>query len=131
MTHLTWESVALVGPETARGLGLHGADLESRKPLPVVRISAGEAGRTVDLPACVVPGHPEGTVTLPLGGGQHGGGVAQGVGENVAPLRPADRWWRTRGAGNERLTVAPTGATRDAALAAANDALAALKIQTS
>jgi Fe-S-cluster-containing dehydrogenase component len=100
LTKLTWGNAALLGPATARALGVATDD--------VVRIAA--RGRRVELPAYVLPGHAEGCATLELGYGRWAGGpVAEGVGANVYRLRPV-------GVGFAGGVAAPTGRRRALAI---------------
>ncbi len=96
LTSLTWDNAALIGPATARRLGLaDGA---------VARLRV--EGRTVDAPVLVVAGQAEGVVTLPLGYGRRAaGGVGEGVGFDAYRLR-------TR-VSLPALTVERTGRTHD------------------
>jgi len=82
ITKLTWDNAALVSPADAERLGI-------RKYGDVLRVEL--AGRRVDLPAYILPGHADGTITLPLGYGRGplGGTVAAGAGVDVRPLRSA------------------------------------------
>ncbi|HVP29875.1 MAG TPA: 4Fe-4S dicluster domain-containing protein [Myxococcota bacterium] len=80
VTKLTWENAAWLGPETARGLGASDGTW----------LRVAREGRSIEIPAIIVPGHAEGSVTLLLGFGprshlpaSHGGGV------DVTPLVPA------------------------------------------
>jgi molybdopterin-containing oxidoreductase family iron-sulfur binding subunit len=97
LTHLTWDNLVLMGPATAKGLGIEEWGHESRRTVPVVRIEVG--GEAVEMPAWVQVGHPEKTVTLFVGSGHTAGGSVQArVGTNVFPLRTkADRWHRSGG----------------------------------
>jgi molybdopterin-containing oxidoreductase family iron-sulfur binding subunit len=96
LTSLTWDNAALIGPATAKRLGLvDGA---------VARLRV--EGRTVEAPVLVVAGQAEGVVTLPLGYGRRAaGGVGEGVGFDAYRLR-------TRTA-LPALTVERTGRTHD------------------
>ena len=96
LTSLTWDNAALVGPATARRLGLaDGA---------VARLRVD--GRSVDAPVLVVAGQAEGVVTLPLGYGRRAaGGVGEGVGFDAYRLR-------TRTA-RPALALERTGRTHD------------------
>ncbi|SDD01600.1 quinol:cytochrome c oxidoreductase iron-sulfur protein precursor [Massilia sp. PDC64] len=96
LTSLTWDNAALVGPATAKRLGLvDGA---------VARVRAD--GRAVEAPVLVVAGQAEGVVTLPLGYGRRAaGGVGEGVGFDAYRLR-------TRAA-LPAVTVERTGRTHD------------------
>jgi molybdopterin-containing oxidoreductase family iron-sulfur binding subunit len=97
LTKLTWDNAVLMGPETARGLGVtiefdalgHHAD--------VVEVRLG--GRSVKGPAWIVPGHPEGSLTLHLGyGRRRAGRVGTGAGFDAYPLRTSTAPWWAAGA---------------------------------
>jgi molybdopterin-containing oxidoreductase family iron-sulfur binding subunit len=99
LTSLTWDNAALVGPATAKRLGLaDGA---------VARLRVD--GRAVEAPVLVVAGQAEGVVTLPLGYGRRAaGGVGEGVGFDAYRLRT-----RAALAALPALTVERTGRTHD------------------
>ncbi len=80
ITTLTWDNAATLAPEDAQELRVkHGE---------VVRITHG--GRSVEAPACVVPGQARGVVGLALGYGREAGGsVAAGAGVDAYPVRTA------------------------------------------
>ncbi|MBK9129065.1 MAG: TAT-variant-translocated molybdopterin oxidoreductase [Phycisphaerales bacterium] len=80
ITKLTWDNAALISPADARRLGV-------ARNGDMIRIEVG--GRSVNAPACILPGHADGSVTLKLGygGGKAAGKVAQGVGFDAFALR--------------------------------------------
>ncbi|MGO4378110.1 4Fe-4S dicluster domain-containing protein [Pseudoduganella sp. RAF19] len=93
ITGITWDNAVLIGPATARGLGLASGD--------IVRLGGDE--RAVEGPVWVHHGHAEGCLTVPLGYGRRAAGaVGNGVGFDAYPLRP-------RSGGPAWLTVTPTG----------------------
>jgi molybdopterin-containing oxidoreductase family iron-sulfur binding subunit len=93
---LTWDNAALIAPATAARLGLATGD--------VARVEA--AGRSLEAPVWVLPGHAPEAVTLHLGYGRtRAGRVGDGVGCDAYPLRGADAPWTQGGA-----ALAPTGA---------------------
>jgi len=98
---LTWDNAALLGPVTAKQLGVTDGD----------RLLATVAGRAVTAPALVIPGHAAGSVSLWLGYGRHGTErVAEGVGVSAYALRTAAAPWFTGGeavksAGRQELAV--------------------------
>jgi MoCo/4Fe-4S cofactor protein with predicted Tat translocation signal len=93
LTKLTWDNAALMGPETARGLGIDVERDDLGSHTDVVEIRLG--GRSVRAPAWIVPGHAEGSLTLHLGYGRtRAGRVGTGVGFNANALRTsAAPWW--------------------------------------
>jgi len=88
-TKLVWDNSVQVSPATATALGAANDD--------VVEISAG--GRTVTGPIFIVPGHPDGTVTVHVGYGRtRAGRVANRVGFDATPLRTTAAAWAVTGA---------------------------------
>jgi len=81
MTKLVWDNAALISPATARALGAKNGQM--------LRLSKGEA--KVEVPAWVVPGHADYSVTLTLGWGRTAAGrYGNGKGFDVNPLRTSD-----------------------------------------
>jgi molybdopterin-containing oxidoreductase family iron-sulfur binding subunit len=66
LTKLTWDNVALMSPATARKVG---AEADSLVTLTLPN------GRTKEAPVFILPGQPEGQVTVHLGYGRTKGGV--------------------------------------------------------
>jgi len=78
LTKLTWDNPALVSPKTAETLGLASEDW--------VRVDY--AGRSLELPAWILPGMADGVVALTLGYGRsHAGRIGSGVGFNAFTVR--------------------------------------------
>jgi molybdopterin-containing oxidoreductase family iron-sulfur binding subunit len=99
ITKLTWDNAAQLSPETAARLGLATGD--------IVELAA--LARTLELPAIVVPGHADDSITVHLGYGRDGGEqIARGVGGN------GFRLWR--GAFQVSATVTPRSLHRDLAI---------------
>jgi molybdopterin-containing oxidoreductase family iron-sulfur binding subunit len=81
LTHVTWDNPVLVGPTTAERLGLATEDI----------VELRRAGRSVTAPVWILPGHPEGSVTVHLGHGRRRAGrVGTNVGFDAGVLRTAD-----------------------------------------
>jgi Fe-S-cluster-containing dehydrogenase component len=82
VTNLSWDNAAIMGIETM-------ADLKLEESDPV---EIAFNGRTVIAPALVVPGHPNGVITLHLGFGRgvEAGRVAAGVGFDGYQIRTSD-----------------------------------------
>jgi molybdopterin-containing oxidoreductase family iron-sulfur binding subunit len=96
ITTLTWGNAAQVSPATAGRLAIQTGDTLS--------IAAG--GGRVRVPALVVPGHADDTITLHFGYGRDGAeAVARGAGVNVYPIWPGDRF--AIGAAVSRVPDAP------------------------
>jgi molybdopterin-containing oxidoreductase family iron-sulfur binding subunit len=97
VTKLTWDNAALLAPALAERLGVGNGDV----------VALERAGRSVEAPVWIVPGHADGTVTLTLGYGRaRAGRVGRGTGFDAYALRTSDAMWS--GAG---LTVRRTGRT--------------------
>ena len=82
-TRLTWDNAALVGPRTAKRLGVDTHD--------VVEITVREI--KIKAPVFVLPGQASECITLPLGWGRAAGGLAVGVGFNAYRLRNSANPW--------------------------------------
>ncbi len=94
ITKMTWDNVAQVGPGMAKQLGIENGDL----------LLLTVAGRSVQVPAWVQPGHSDEAVTVSLGYGrrQQTLGVKDAdepvvVGHDVYPLRSAAAPWFATG----------------------------------
>ncbi len=85
ITKLTWDNAVLMGPQTARKLGLSSSGGDSRRA-ELVLLESG--GRRLEAATLIVPGHAENALSLALGYGRSfGGRVAQGHGFNAYLLR--------------------------------------------
>jgi Fe-S-cluster-containing dehydrogenase component len=80
ITKLTWDNAALLSPATAARLGVENGD--------ALRIERD--GRSLGIPALILPGHADAMVTLSFGYGRSGAEeIARGVGMDVYGLWPA------------------------------------------
>ena len=85
VSKLTWDNAALVSPATAKKLGVQIGSM--------VRLEL--AGRSLEMPAFVLPGQADGSIGVALGYGRTSAGLVGGsaqlgiapVGVNVTPLR--------------------------------------------
>ncbi len=88
LTKLSWDNAALVGPALAQRLGLENEDV----------VRAAISGPVGQLPAWIMPGQADGSVTVLLGHGRRRAGkVGTGVGVDVYGLRTADQPWSGSG----------------------------------
>ena len=88
LTKQVWGNAALIGPETARTLGVTRGD----------HIGITVAGRSLNCPVWPLRGHAEGAVTLPLGYGRPAAGiVGSGIGFDAYRIRPSQERWITAG----------------------------------
>ncbi|HEY3348826.1 MAG TPA: TAT-variant-translocated molybdopterin oxidoreductase [Thermoanaerobaculia bacterium] len=86
LTKLVWDNVAHLSPKSAESLGLKNED--------VVVVEAN--GKAVELPVWILPGQPDGVVTVHLGFGRtRAGRVGNGVGVDAYPLRTSAALWNT------------------------------------
>jgi len=92
LTKLTWDNAALMSPRTAESLGISIESTSLGSETDVVELRY--RGRTARAPAWIVPGHPDGTVTVHLGYGRtRAGRIGTGVGFNAYALRTSDAPW--------------------------------------
>ena len=93
LTKLTWDNAALVSPETAQHLGVAAQD--------VIRLKLG--ARTVAAAVWLLPGQPDGSITLTFGYGRtHAGRVGNAYGYDAYQLLPAQGAWFAADATVER-----------------------------
>ncbi|MEM6821244.1 MAG: TAT-variant-translocated molybdopterin oxidoreductase [Verrucomicrobiota bacterium] len=86
ITKITWDNAAQISPKTANALGLFYKTIKGVETTDIIKITLG--GRSIEIAIIVVPGHPDNTITLPLGYGRvFGGRVADEVGFDVYPIR--------------------------------------------
>lgn len=94
LSKITWSNAALISPNLAGQLKVTSQS--------VVRLSS--QGRSVEIPVWILPGHPDGSITVHLGyGRQRAGHTGNGFGSDVYPLRTAAQAW------NAAVTVQPAG----------------------
>jgi molybdopterin-containing oxidoreductase family iron-sulfur binding subunit len=97
LTKLTWDNAAMLSLATAERLGVKNGD--------VVKLRL--AGREVQAPVWIMPGHADGSVAVHLGyGRRRAGKVGSGVGFNAYALRSSSVLWFASG-----LEMAKTGDT--------------------
>jgi len=108
LTKLTWDTAALVSPTTAELLGLSyriGTTGGEHGRVFVDVIELQYRGRSARAPAWIVPGHPDGCVTVHLGYGRtRAGRVGTGVGFNAYAIQTSDAPW-----GGTGLNIRKTG----------------------
>ena len=81
ITKLTWDNAALISPATAKKLGIDNGGSFIRQPFEFDRITITVDNRIIDLPALVVPGHAENSITISLGYGRTKAGQVGTVGQ--------------------------------------------------
>ncbi|MBW3621805.1 MAG: TAT-variant-translocated molybdopterin oxidoreductase [Armatimonadetes bacterium] len=81
LTTLTWDNAALISPATAQSFNLSNED----------RVELNLRGRKVVAPVWVMPGHPDGSVSVYVGYGRpNAGKIGTGTGFNAYGLRTTD-----------------------------------------
>lgn len=105
LTKLTWENAALLSPATATTLGVTNGD--------VVELSL--AGRALQAPVWLLPGHPDTAVTLHLGYGRTQAGRVDELGTNAYTLapRPNGLWFANGLSVRKVSTGYPLATTQD------------------
>jgi Fe-S-cluster-containing dehydrogenase component len=94
MTKLVWDNAALLSPATARALGAKNGQM--------LRLIKGKA--SVEVPAWIVPGHADNSITLTLGWGRTAAGrYGNGKGFDVGAIRNSDGMSFTDGVAVEVL----------------------------
>lgn len=94
MTKLTWGNAALISPATAKAKGIDNGDM----------LKLTLAGRELEIPAMIQPGHSNDSLTVALGHGRSKSGrIARGTGHNSYLIRT------TEGFDFAAVTVAKTG----------------------
>jgi molybdopterin-containing oxidoreductase family iron-sulfur binding subunit len=89
MSKLVWDNAALMSRRTAEELGVAEED----------RINVRLGDREIVLPACITPGLPDFSISVPLGYGRtRAGRVGDGVGFNSYALRGTEAMYEGRGA---------------------------------
>ncbi|MFZ9889585.1 MAG: hypothetical protein ACO3JL_18980, partial [Myxococcota bacterium] len=97
MSKLCWDNAALLSAALAKKLGVQSGMESNLYVADVLRIEL--EGRSVEIPAFVLPGIEPNTIVLPLGYGRIAAGeVGNGIGVDVFPLMPADGARFARGA---------------------------------
>jgi len=87
MTKITWDNVALLSPNTAERFGIPPTRRFGDPNQQVVRITT-PGGAETEIPAWVLPGHADNSITVYTGYGRQGiGRVADQVGVNTYNLR--------------------------------------------
>jgi molybdopterin-containing oxidoreductase family iron-sulfur binding subunit len=105
LTKLTWDNAALVSPNTAKQLGLEKTNGKKGREAWVDTLKISYQGRTISdkVPAYIMPGQPDGVITLHLGyGRKRAGRVGNEHGFNAYEIRTADAPWSAAGAQVEK-----------------------------
>ena len=113
ITKITWDNVALVSPATAKALGIKdiydGKNNENYTSVVSITVS----GRSVEVPAWILPGHADDSLTVLCGYGSEVGKVSTGVGTNVYPLRGTDSMYMSPATVSATATTYMLACTQD------------------
>ncbi|MDT4965282.1 MAG: hypothetical protein QOJ64_19, partial [Acidobacteriota bacterium] len=102
---LTWDNAALLSPDTAKRLGIKNKIGTYGGDVFVDTVKISYAGRSVNAPVWISPGHPDNVVTVHLGYGRRlAGRVGTGKGFDAYSIRTADAPWFGNG-----VTIEKTG----------------------
>ncbi len=105
LTKITWDNAIVMGPAMAQRLGIAVEETAQGHLTEIVELKYQL--RSVQGPAWVLPGHPDGAVTIHLGQGRtRAGRVGTGVGFSAYALRTTEAPWFATGA-----QIAKTGTT--------------------
>ncbi|HWO43207.1 MAG TPA: 4Fe-4S dicluster domain-containing protein [Candidatus Eisenbacteria bacterium] len=104
LSKLTWDNAALVSPATAERLGLGTRQGFTGGAVYTELVEIRFQGRAVRAPAWILPGQPDGTITVHLGYGRtRAGRVGTGTGFDGYALRTTAAIWSGSGAEVRKL----------------------------
>jgi len=84
ITKLTWDNAALISPRTAHRLSINNHDV----------LEVERNGRSISVPAWIVPGQPDDSIAISFGYGRsRSGRIGTGAGVNAFALRAAESAW--------------------------------------
>lgn len=97
ISKLTWDNAALMSPETAANLNIKWGSGQQvgRETAEILELSVD--GRSVKLPAFIIPGIAENTIVVEFGYGRDIGYISKGVGFDVRPLVDDQNNWIASG----------------------------------
>jgi MoCo/4Fe-4S cofactor protein with predicted Tat translocation signal len=101
LTKITWDNVAIVSPNSAQqltGASNNGGAVKGREHyVPVIEITTHPQRQTVAAPLWIMPGQPDGVITVHLGSGRRLAGDVGNVGFDAYQLRTSSAPWYTTG----------------------------------
>ncbi len=108
LTKLTWDNAALVSSNTASDLGLDNTIGWKGGNIIVDNIKIEHRGHSITCPTWIMPGQPDGVVTIHLGyGRRRAGRVGNERGFNAYEIRTSDSPWAAAGARVEKTSGRP------------------------
>ena len=110
VSKITWENAAILSPATGKALGI------KNKADDVTLLTLARGDKKIQVPALMLPGHADDSITLHLGYGRRfGGSVAGGEGNVVGvdpyPLRTREQPWVVQGVEAKSRKIMVTLAT--------------------
>jgi MoCo/4Fe-4S cofactor protein with predicted Tat translocation signal len=112
LSKITWDNAVLVSPGTAERLGLTNniGGISGEVVVDMVRVL--NQGRSIEAPALITPGQPDGSITVHLGYGRTSAGRAgSGAGFRAYAIRTSDSPWSGSG-----VELTKTGGRRSLAV---------------
>jgi molybdopterin-containing oxidoreductase family iron-sulfur binding subunit len=94
LTKLTWDNAALISPNTAQQLGISSTLGRKGGDIYVDQLKLDYSGRSITVPTWIMPGQPDGVITLHLGyGRKRAGRVGNKQGFDAYYLRTSNAPW--------------------------------------
>jgi molybdopterin-containing oxidoreductase family iron-sulfur binding subunit len=101
LTKITWDNAAMISPATARQLGITSTMGRKGGDIYVDQLKLDYSGRSMTVPTWIMPGQPDGVITIHLGyGRKRAGRVGTNQGFDAYYLRTSNAPW-----GGPRLQV--------------------------
>jgi MoCo/4Fe-4S cofactor protein with predicted Tat translocation signal len=94
LTKITWDNAAMISPATARQLGIGSTMGRKGGDIYVDQLTLNYSGRSMTVPTWIMPGQPDGVITIHLGyGRKRAGRVGSNQGFNAYCLRTSNAPW--------------------------------------
>ncbi|MEA2204561.1 MAG: hypothetical protein QOE77_1337 [Blastocatellia bacterium] len=94
LTKITWDNAAMISPATARQLGITSTMGRKGGDIYVDQLTLDYSGRSMTVPTWIMPGQPDGVITIHLGyGRQRAGRVGTNQGFDAYYLRTSSAPW--------------------------------------
>jgi MoCo/4Fe-4S cofactor protein with predicted Tat translocation signal len=94
LTKITWDNAAMISPATARQLGITSTMGRKGGDIYVDQLKLDYGGRSMTVPTWIMPGQPDGVITIHLGyGRKRAGRVGTNQGFDAYYLRTASAPW--------------------------------------
>ncbi|MDX6612353.1 MAG: hypothetical protein QOD75_1539 [Blastocatellia bacterium] len=94
LTKITWDNAAMISPATAQRLGIGSTLGRKGGDIYVDQLTLNYSGRSLTVPTWILPGQPDGVITIHLGyGRKRAGRVGSKQGFDAYYLRTSDAPW--------------------------------------